>query len=175
MQTSNESPQTGNGTSVEAAQTLPDLGILAKLQPSDRKILAQAGDFQVLSERSYFATQGEPQDAMAIILEGKVVVSCRARGEIIELARLGPGEIIGEMSIIDPQGASADVRVIDGTARLWVLTAAGFESFVDGHADIGFQFLKAIASRLCQRIRRNSDVMLRQSEQTRHRFLDLDY
>ena len=112
---------------------------------------------------------------MAIILSGTFAVSCQARGEIIELAQLGAGEIVGEMSVIDPQNASAYVRVASDEAQLWVLSASRFEAMVERDRTLGFQLLKAISIRLCKRIRRNSDVMLRTAEKNRNVFLDMDY
>jgi CRP-like cAMP-binding protein len=154
---------------------LPDCGVLEGFDAESRRTLFDAGEICVLPARAYFAKQGEPQDSMAIIVRGKVSVSCRARGEVVKLAELGAGEIMGEMSAIDPAMASASVRVVDGPATVWTLSAAGFEDLVEQSHGVGVLFLKAIASRLCKRIRHNSDVMLSNSEQSRHRFLDLDY
>ena len=160
---------------VNESESLPESGVLAGFDLMSREALAAAGEMRTLPSKSYFSTQGKPLDEMAVILDGTVAVSCQARGEIIELAQLGAGEIVGEMSVIDPQNASAYVRVTSGEARLWVLSASQFEALVERDVQLGFRFLKAISTRLCKRIRRNSDAMLRMSEKNHSHFLDMDY
>ncbi|MGK0186565.1 MAG: CRP/FNR family cyclic AMP-dependent transcriptional regulator [Verrucomicrobiales bacterium] len=164
-----------NSSNESVATPLPESGVLAGFDSQERQLLADAGEIRTLSSKSYFSSQGKPLDEMAIILEGTFAVSCQARGEIVELATLSAGEVIGEMSVIDPQNASAYVRVISDDARLWVLSASQFNALVDRELVLGFRFLKAVSTRLCKRIRRNSESMLRLSEQNRTQFLDMDY
>jgi CRP-like cAMP-binding protein len=171
MESRNTSPEGGESETAP----LPESGVLIGFDFSSRQILAEAGEIRNLEAKSYFSTQGKPLDEMAIILSGTLAVSCQARGEIIELAELGPGEIVGEMSVIDPQNASAYVRVISDEAQLWVLSASQFGALVERDMTLGFQLLKAISIRLCKRIRRNSDTMLRTAEKNRNVFLDMDY
>ncbi len=55
--------------------------------------------------------QGQKSNALAILLTGRArVVSADSRGREVILATLGPGDYIGEMSIIDNEPHSATVR-----------------------------------------------------------------
>jgi CRP-like cAMP-binding protein len=70
--------------------------------------------------------EGEPAKEMLVVLSGTLeVVKRTADGREARLATLAPGEVAGEMSLIDIQPRSADVRAI-GPASVVVL----------GHGDI---------------------------------------
>lgn len=54
--------------------------------------------------------EGEPSSSMAVVLTGNIeIVKRAANGAEICIANLGPGEVVGEMSLIDIQPCSADV------------------------------------------------------------------
>lgn len=54
--------------------------------------------------------QGQKSDSLFIVITGRVrVITSDARGREVILARLGPGDYMGEMSIIDNQPHSASV------------------------------------------------------------------
>lgn len=63
--------------------------------------------------------QGEPGDALVIVLEGQLSIRVRddAGGES-EVARLGPGEVVGELSFLDAEARSATVSTPAGATVL---------------------------------------------------------
>lgn len=66
--------------------------------------------------------EGEPAKEMVIVLRGELEVRKRSRsGQEAVIARLRPGDVAGEMSLIDIQPRSAGVRAV-GPAALVVLT-----------------------------------------------------
>ena len=65
-------------------------------------INVQAGD--------HFFREGEPANSFFVIKSGVVLVEKEWRGTPIKLRRLGIGDCIGEMSIIDLMERSASVR-----------------------------------------------------------------
>jgi CRP/FNR family transcriptional regulator, cyclic AMP receptor protein len=66
-------------------------------------------------------TADEPGEGAYIILTGtsKVYVT-HADGTEVILAILGPGEIVGEMSVADSLGRSASVRTLEDSTFLWM-------------------------------------------------------
>jgi len=65
---------------------------------------------------------GDPGDKLFIILEGKVRISREVAGMGEEaLAVLGPGEVFGEMSLLDESPRSADARVHE-RCRMLIIT-----------------------------------------------------
>jgi CRP/FNR family cyclic AMP-dependent transcriptional regulator len=66
--------------------------------------------------------QGDPGASLMIVLEGTLVARVRAdsgSGEEQEVARLGPGEVVGEMAFIDAEPRSA--TVVTGSDSVTIL------------------------------------------------------
>ena len=155
-------------------EMLPPLGLLAELDEPVRRTLAAAGRFETLSVETRLATQGEPHHTLAVLLTGKASVHCHAHGDYVHLADIGPGGTVGEMNMIDPQKASADVIVIE-KARVWVIDDAAFQSIVTSDPHAAYCVMKWLARQLCRRLRHNADHMLRQAEERRNHMRDMDY
>jgi CRP-like cAMP-binding protein len=59
--------------------------------------------------------EGDPGEALMIVLEGQLVARVRTQaGTEEEVARLGPGEVVGEMAFIDAEPRSATVSTPGG-------------------------------------------------------------
>ena len=91
---------------------------------------------------------GDSGDGCYLIEEGllKVVVASHSGGERI-LAFLGPGAIVGEMSIIDGRPRSASVVAVR-QAALKFLSRAAFEEFTRNYPEVYKYLVKLLASRL---------------------------
>jgi len=64
-------------------------------------------------------------DAVYVISAGSVKVHViRPDGEEVILAVLGPGEVVGEMSLADSLGRSADVSTLEESVLLWMHRSA---------------------------------------------------
>src|SRR5262245_34288226 len=90
---------------------LPSTGLVPDQPDAGRRTLESAGRFDTLSPDTRLATQGEQNHSLHVIIRGKASVHCHAHGDYVHLADIGPGETVGEMNMIDPQKASADVIV----------------------------------------------------------------
>jgi CRP/FNR family transcriptional regulator, cyclic AMP receptor protein len=80
----------------------------------------------LLQEKSFPAgasilTAEQPGEAVYILLEGSVkVYLTHTDGSEVILAILGPGEIVGEMSLADSLGRSASVTTLEASTFLWM-------------------------------------------------------
>ena len=94
--------------------------------------------------------EGDPGDALHVVIDGKVKI-CRtsADGRENVIAILGPGDLLGELSIFDsqPRGASASA-VVDST--LATLAEADFRAWLADHPTGATELLRALAVRLRQ-------------------------
>lgn len=156
-------------------EVLPPIGMLKSLSNETRRHLSDAGSFQVVAAGTKIAHQGVDHSTLWVILAGRLRVSCHAHGDFIDLAMLGPGDIVGEMSLLDAQPSSADVTIIDRPARLWSIDGRAFHRFLEADHSRGFAVMKVLASELSARLRKNSDHLLTQAELLRSHFLDIDY
>jgi CRP/FNR family transcriptional regulator, cyclic AMP receptor protein len=75
--------------------------------PVDFSALVRAdADTETYEPEAVIISQGEPGDRMYILLEGTVIVSSDGR----DIATLGPGNLFGEMCVINEEARSATVR-----------------------------------------------------------------
>lgn len=125
------------------------LYIFGLLSDADVQWIAKTGALKRLRAGDVLIHEGEQTDALIFILEGELAVSNLALGQF---ARMGVGEIVGEVSLVDSAPASATV-----TAR-----GEGLALFLDKDvlmtklgADNGFgsRFYRALAVFLADRLR----------------------
>ena len=142
---------------------LPAIGILETLDEDARTALAAAGEVSSIPEGAPLLRQGDQQDRLYFLLEGKLSASCHSENSNVELGMIMPGESVGEMNVVDPRKASADVKAARAS-RVWSISRDALNTFMDAHPVAGMQLMRALAAMLCRRIRKGSDRMLRQAE-----------
>src|SRR3954447_13406211 len=97
--------------------------------------------------------QGDEAQAMLLLVEGRVSVSLSLPGDrTVEVTTLGPGEVLGEVPLLDGGQHSATVRVVEPTTLL-SLTRADFAALVSGRHPSAFVLKRRIASVACSRLR----------------------
>jgi hypothetical protein len=96
--------------------------------------------------------QGEPGDAMFLLLEGEVRVRLMIAGKETTLTTMGPGEFFGEISLFDDGPRSADI-VANKDSVLLKIEIPNFHKLVAEHPDIAAPLLMAIGRTLTSRIR----------------------
>lgn len=89
--------------------------------------------------------EGSPGLTFSTIVEGTAAV--RRNGRVV--ARLGPGEYFGELSLLDHRPRSATV-VSTSPMRLLVVDQARFEALVDSMPVLALKLMAALAARLRQ-------------------------
>jgi CRP/FNR family cyclic AMP-dependent transcriptional regulator len=66
-------------------------------------------------------TASQPGEIAYVILDGTLKVSTlESNGRELTLALLGPGEIVGELSLADRSGRSADVTTLEPATLVWI-------------------------------------------------------
>jgi CRP-like cAMP-binding protein len=125
------------------------LYILGQLNDADAQWLAHSGSIRRLGDGEIIIREGQPVDALFVNLEG--VLSVTVEGDV-EVARLGAGEFVGEISFVDSAPPSATVRGM-GSASVLEIKRADIQRKID--ADIGFsaRFHRALAIFLADRLR----------------------
>jgi CRP/FNR family cyclic AMP-dependent transcriptional regulator len=108
--TGNLHPATLSGVSLFRGMPAQELERLASLL-HERSFLAGAG----------VLTAEQPGEAVYVLLSGSVKVHLfTPDGVEVILAVLGPGEVVGEMSLADSLGRSASVTTLEESVFLWI-------------------------------------------------------
>src|SRR6188472_1613511 len=111
------------------APALPAIGILESLSEEARAALSTAGEISSLPEGAHLLKQGDQQERLYFLLDGKLSATCHSDNSIVELGMIMPGESVGEMNVIDPRKASADVKAARAS-RVWSISKDALDAFM---------------------------------------------
>jgi CRP-like cAMP-binding protein len=126
------------------------LFIFGQLADADIEWLAKAGRRQRLPAGSVLIREGVPVGALYIVLEGQLSVVQGASGR--EVARLGAGEIVGEMSFVDARPPSATVLAATDVV-VYAIAKRLLQEHLDRDVAFAARFYKAVATFLSDRVR----------------------
>lgn len=87
--------------------------------------------------------QGQVTTHMAIFISGAGKVTV----DDLEVADVAPGDVVGELSMVDGERASATVTVTDD-AEVWLIGRAGFIPVWEQNEDMSTPMLKAVVAKL---------------------------
>lgn len=119
------------GLSDEMLHALTDNATTRKLAPGD--VLMKKGDLA---------------DSLFIINEGWVkIVTEDSKGDELILNKCGPGEVIGEMSLLDSGPRSASVIALENAEAL-ELSQAVFQDVLDKNPAVSFSIIRSYSNRL---------------------------
>src|SRR5512140_794046 len=91
--------------------------------------------------------EGDPGKEMYVVQSGKVTIHKRVGDVEKVLTTLGPGEFLGEMSILNNKPRSA-TATCSAASKLLVIDAKTFEAMIRGNAEIAIRMIKKLADRL---------------------------
>jgi CRP-like cAMP-binding protein len=124
------------------------------LRQCDAKVLEQVADASgelAFAAGQAIVLQGQVGNGLYIVTSGEVRI---VAGED-ELARLGPGEFFGELSVIDQQPRNATVYAVGATACL-ALASWDLIALLEQEPQLAMNLLHELADRL-----RRADAQLR--------------
>ena len=106
-------------TSKIADNTLAKNPVFSALSPARRKDLAEAGRPVALARGKKLFGRGDVADAAYAIIAGELEVSIEGLdGRAVFIARLGAGDVIGELGVLDGVMRSTDV-IATRKSELW--------------------------------------------------------
>lgn len=117
--------------------------------------------------------EDEPGDAFYIIESGHVEVSKRLDADTSRiLARQGPGEFFGELSLVQEVPRTATVTAIEDTTLLEI-SKADFNQYINHNPAMAVAVIRATAARLRDNDRRAIDELRQKNEELALAYTDL--
>ena len=111
------------------------------------QILNSATEY-TLDQGKHLITIGEMGNSMFLILEGKVkIVIPDSNNDEIIVNQLGPGELVGEMSLIDQKPRSASVIALTELSAL-EFSRERFMKILKQHPEISIHMITAMSNRM---------------------------
>lgn len=108
-----------------------------------------AVDFVGLRSGEVLVRQGEPGDAMYIVLGGRLRVVAEVDGEERVLNDIGRGETVGEIALLTESARSATVYAVRDS-ELARVSAASFERLTQRYPEVMLQVTRVLGARLQQ-------------------------
>jgi CRP/FNR family transcriptional regulator, cyclic AMP receptor protein len=139
----------------ERRQALTKTQLFQALQPADLDaILARATVKRVL-RGEMIRRRGDPGSGMVVIVGGRVRISLVSEdGREVTLTVLGPGEVLGEMTLLDGGECSADATAQEDCVLL-TLERTQFLRLLRSNSDLCLHLMSV----LCQRLRRSNAAL----------------
>jgi CRP-like cAMP-binding protein len=136
----------------DLAAELAKISLFAGLEPGELAALARHAFVRRLARGQILFTEGEPSDHLFLVRSGRLrVFVASSRGEELVLSVVGPGESLGELSVLDRQPRSATVDALEA-AELIALAGEDARQLLDTN----HQALHAVAVALAAGMRRLS-------------------
>ena len=131
------------------------LYILSRLTDEDVDWFATTGRRTNHAAGDVLIKQGAPINSLMFVLDGKVSVEVEGVGQI---ANLGSGEVLGEMSLVDESPPSAGVIVVEPT-RVLHIDRTVLNTRLEGDPAFAARLYRAIAMFLSVRMRSTVQVL----------------
>ncbi len=145
-----------------AAELLARVPLLADLEEGELERIAQVAIPRSFPKGARVFHEGDESDACYVIRDGEVRVTREhSDGRAIALATLGPGELFGELAMLDGGTRSASVETLSDV-ELLALSAADMKGLFERNAEITTKLVVALTKRL----RETNERISRQSFQT---------
>ena len=118
------------------------------------RVMAMARQ-QTFNNNQMIFGKGDPATGMMAVSRGRVrIVSYSSDGKEIVLRMVEPGEVFGEIALIDGGERTAEARAM-GSTELLFLDRQDFLPFLESNAKLCVELLKV----LCQRLRSTSEQL----------------
>ena len=133
-----------NETAIQLKQSF----LFRGLPDSALSVLAEKVTTRALKDKESLFAKGDKGDSLFMIGSGwvKIVTEDTQGGELI-LNKCGPGEAIGEMSLLDEEPRSAGVIALSD-AQVLELKRDAFLDILDRNPDVALLVIRGISSRL---------------------------
>src|ERR1700690_4003553 len=127
---------------------LESMALFANLGPEELKALRRMAQEQHFAASGGIFREGDPGDGVYFVKDGLVEISGRVGADTRRaFSQLGPGEIFGEMAVIEDRPRSAPATALKNTA-VYFLPRGEILSLLERSPGLAFGLLQQISHRL---------------------------
>lgn len=145
----------------EAAELFRSSAIFEGLTPEEIREIIQLAEHRALDGGDLLFEEGDAAEALYVVADGTIEVRTRTPGgESTVLAELGPGSVIGEMSILEGGERSATVEAL-GNVELFRVSRSAFESLRSQDRPVAYKIIMRLCRLLGER-RRETDARVQE-------------
>jgi CRP-like cAMP-binding protein len=149
-------------SSADPIELLSRVPLFSELSPGELERISRVAVPRSFPAGVRVFHEGDRSDACYLVRSGDLRVTREhPDGRAIALATLGPGDIFGELAMLDGEARSASVETLSDS-ELLALPAADFRRLLADHSEISVKLIGA----LTRRLRQTNERVARQSFQT---------
>lgn len=126
---------------------------LGALEGNDVEWLLQVGNKMELPTDAVLIHEGKNIKALYILLDGELMVTAGEGANLRTIAKLGVGEIVGELSFIDHRPPSATVKAA-GDIQVLAIPRDALDQKIAEDPGFSSRFYKAVGVLLASRLRK---------------------
>lgn len=143
----------------ETAEFLKSVRLFKEFAEADRMAIAQRLREQNLKKGQVLLREGDAGEEMFLVRSGAIIVSKAVTGRLEQvLARMGPGDFFGEMSLLDHAPRSATIQA-DIETVLLVLDPENLTHLVEINPRAAVAFFQALAQVFIERLRATGELV----------------
>jgi CRP/FNR family transcriptional regulator, cyclic AMP receptor protein len=146
-------------TPVETLAFLREVRLFKDIAQPELTTLAESLRERPLKRGQVLVREGDAGEEMFVVLRGSMVISKGVTGRVEQvLARIGPGDFFGEMSLFDRSPRSATVQA-DADAALLVLDREALRRLTEQSPRAAAAFFHALVQVFIERLRASGDLI----------------
>jgi CRP-like cAMP-binding protein len=130
-------------TTVEKVLFLKSIDLFRALPGEELAQIAEIAEEQPFAGGDQVFSEGEPGDALYLVVEGTVKVQQNGK----QLAQLGPRDVFGEMAVLDSEPRLATVTAVKDAVLLRI-ARDDFRDILQERPEIGMGIIKVLSRRL---------------------------
>jgi CRP/FNR family cyclic AMP-dependent transcriptional regulator len=139
---------------------LRNVPLFASLDDAELATLVQVVARRSVPRGSMLMAEGDLTDSLYIVISGRLkVMMSDAEGKEVILALLGPGEIVGEMGLIDDNPRSATVIAVE-PSELLTISKREFRKCLADNFEMAMAVMKGLVRRLREADRKIGSLAL---------------
>ena len=143
----------------ETLTFLREVRLFKDIAQPELTTLAETLRERPLKRGQVLVREGEAGEEMFVVLRGSMVISKAVTGRVEQvLARIGPGDFFGEMSLFDRSPRSATVQA-DADATLLVLDREALRRLTELSPRAAAAFFYALVQVFIERLRASGDLV----------------
>lgn len=131
----------------QEVELLRNIPLFSKIEPAKLKLLAFTSERLTYQADQVLCRQGDLGDAAYIIIEGEAAVRIGTGSGEIEVARLGKGDVVGEIAILCDVPRTATVSATERLTALKI-TKELFFRLINEFPQIAIEIMRELAARL---------------------------
>lgn len=132
---------------MDTVEALRKVSLFSELNERNLKLLAKSCKNRTFEAGEYLVKQNDDGIGLFVIMSGKVkVTKTTGDGSEIDIATHGPGDFIGELSVLDGAKRTASVVAVEKT-ECALLTSWDFNAIMDTNPEIAVGILPVVVRR----------------------------